>query len=136
MERKSEKIASAEKAEGKPEEGLGGSNGTSILELHVCRGLNACKGHDVAGIDPHALRGTATGVFAGTAYQDYSWLILAADPKVLGTIFNASSVVSGRLSYTLGLEGPLQGAAALQQHERPVFLVFVARIRQHHFDAG
>ena len=48
-----------------------------------------------AGIDPQALRGSATGVFAGSMYQDYG--------EVAGM---TSSAVSGRVSYTLGLEGP------------------------------
>nr|APD71593.1 type I polyketide synthase 10 [Streptomyces sp.] len=61
-----------------------------------------------AGIDPLALRGSRTGVFAGTNYQDYSSRPLAAAPDAeahLGT-GNSASVMSGRLSYTFGLEGP------------------------------
>ncbi|MGP3955971.1 type I polyketide synthase, partial [Nonomuraea sp. 3N208] len=51
-----------------------------------------------AGIDPDGLRGSRTGVFAGVMYHDYG----------LGTPANTSggSLVSGRVSYTLGLEGP------------------------------
>ncbi|TDC84141.1 SDR family NAD(P)-dependent oxidoreductase, partial [Nonomuraea deserti] len=51
-----------------------------------------------AGIDPTGLRGSRTGVFAGVMYHDYG----------LGTPANTSggSLVSGRVSYTLGLEGP------------------------------
>ena len=48
-----------------------------------------------AGIDPQGLRGSSTGVFAGSMYQDYG--------EVAGM---TSSAVSGRVSYTLGLEGP------------------------------
>ncbi|MGW9172883.1 type I polyketide synthase, partial [Streptomyces decoyicus] len=61
-----------------------------------------------AGIDPVALRGSRTGVFAGTNYQDYSSRSLAPAPDAeahLGT-GNSASVMSGRLSYTFGLEGP------------------------------
>nr|WP_222870230.1 type I polyketide synthase [Actinomadura decatromicini] len=53
-----------------------------------------------AGIDPSSLRGSATGVFAGLMYHDYA----------LGDLDSAStsggSLVSGRVAYTLGLEGP------------------------------
>ncbi len=58
-----------------------------------------------AGIDPRSLQGSATGVFAGASTSGYP---SAAAPgagmyQLTGT---ATSVVSGRISYTLGLEGP------------------------------
>src|SRR5580700_3790980 len=61
-----------------------------------------------AGIGPRSLRGSRTGVFAGTNGQDYAEpLALSADGgeghEMTG---NAASVVSGRISYVLGLEGP------------------------------
>ncbi|MEO6089499.1 MAG: SDR family NAD(P)-dependent oxidoreductase, partial [Umezawaea sp.] len=55
-----------------------------------------------AGIDPATLRGGQTGVFAGTSGQDYATL-LAADHAPTGHV---ASVISGRLSYTFGFEGP------------------------------
>ncbi|MBU3868218.1 acyltransferase domain-containing protein, partial [Streptomyces sp. 4503] len=61
-----------------------------------------------AGIDPLSLKGSRTGVFAGSNGQDYIGLLLAAPggPEgYLGT-GNSGSVVSGRISYTFGLEGP------------------------------
>ncbi|MEV4096141.1 SDR family NAD(P)-dependent oxidoreductase [Streptosporangium saharense] len=61
-----------------------------------------------AGIDPQTLRGSRTGVFAGTNGQDYAALVTrspAAGEGYLATGISAS-VVSGRLSYTFGLEGP------------------------------
>ncbi|MET8541620.1 type I polyketide synthase [Kitasatospora sp. NPDC004799] len=61
-----------------------------------------------AGIDPATLRGTATGVFAGVMYHDYTSLLANAEEDVEGHLGtgNAGSVVSGRLAYTFGLEGP------------------------------
>ncbi|MBM4791789.1 type I polyketide synthase [Streptomyces sioyaensis] len=62
-----------------------------------------------AGIVPGSLRGSRTGVFAGTNGQDYTGLLVASGEEDLGGYIgtgNAASVVSGRLSYTFGLEGP------------------------------
>ncbi|MBM7443060.1 type I polyketide synthase [Streptomyces sp. HB132] len=60
-----------------------------------------------AGIDPETLRGTRTGVFAGTNGQDYPYLLMGSTglEGFTGT-GSAAAVVSGRVSYTLGLEGP------------------------------
>ncbi|MDL2082184.1 SDR family NAD(P)-dependent oxidoreductase, partial [Streptomyces sp. GXMU-J15] len=61
-----------------------------------------------AGIAPGALRGSRTGVFAGTNGQDYAGVLVASGEDVGGYIGtgNAASVLSGRVSYVLGLEGP------------------------------
>nr|WP_326828221.1 type I polyketide synthase [Parafrankia discariae] len=61
-----------------------------------------------AGIDPSTLRGTLGGVFVGTNVQDYGPRALAAGAELEGYIGigNAASVMSGRISYTLGLQGP------------------------------
>ncbi|MES9542838.1 SDR family NAD(P)-dependent oxidoreductase [Actinomadura sp. NPDC000600] len=59
-----------------------------------------------AGIDPDSLRGTATGVFAGAIHQDYAG---GAPPdQAEGYLLSgtSTSVVSGRIAYALGLEGP------------------------------
>ncbi|MET9496296.1 type I polyketide synthase [Streptomyces sp. NPDC006552] len=62
-----------------------------------------------AGIDPTTLRGSDTGVYAGVMYQDYGYTAReAADGAADGYLAtgSAGSVVSGRVSYALGLEGP------------------------------
>ncbi|MEU6133029.1 SDR family NAD(P)-dependent oxidoreductase, partial [Saccharopolyspora sp. NPDC047091] len=61
-----------------------------------------------AGIDPSVLRGSATGVFTGTTGQDYGKVLEASDEdvEVYSTTGHAACVLSGRLSYLLGLEGP------------------------------
>ncbi len=61
-----------------------------------------------AGIDPATLRGHDAGVFVGTNGQDYTALLMRADADVLGHVATGTtaSVMSGRLSYTLGLQGP------------------------------
>ncbi|KJY41560.1 hypothetical protein VR41_12005, partial [Streptomyces sp. NRRL B-1568] len=61
-----------------------------------------------AGINPQSLRGSRTGVFVGTNGQDYVNVLRASASDVQGyaATGNTASVMSGRLSYTLGLEGP------------------------------
>ncbi len=60
-----------------------------------------------AGIDPATLRGSATGVFAGASFAAYG-LLSARQGPLDGHLMtgNATSILSGRISYTLGLEGP------------------------------
>ncbi|WP_225640932.1 type I polyketide synthase [Streptomyces werraensis] len=60
-----------------------------------------------AGIDPHALRGSDTGVFAGLAYFGYGNHFFTPE-AIAGYAQTGSllSVASGRVSYALGLEGP------------------------------
>ncbi|MYU17871.1 hypothetical protein GTZ78_46120, partial [Streptomyces sp. SID8361] len=60
-----------------------------------------------AGIDPATLHGSPSGVFVGTNGSDYSILMRSNTEGYEGHLAtgSAASVVSGRLSYTFGLEG-------------------------------
>ena len=64
-------------------------------------------------IDPHSLAGSDTGVFAGSIYHDYAMSGLGPVPEslpegVAGYLSTgvSGSVLSGRVSYVFGLEGP------------------------------
>nr|WP_086821080.1 type I polyketide synthase [Allokutzneria sp. NRRL B-24872] len=61
-----------------------------------------------AGIDPTSVRGTRTGVFAGVMYAEYGGRLRTIPSELEGYVGNGSagSVASGRVAYTLGLEGP------------------------------
>ena len=60
-----------------------------------------------AGIDPLSLRSSKTGVYAGVMLQDYAAESSSASPDGAGgATGNGPSVVSGRVAYVLGLEGP------------------------------
>ncbi|MET8912752.1 beta-ketoacyl synthase N-terminal-like domain-containing protein, partial [Micromonospora sp. NPDC004551] len=61
-----------------------------------------------AGIDAGTLRGSRTGVFVGTAGQDYASVLRRLPEGAEGYVLTgtAASVISGRVAYTFGLEGP------------------------------
>ncbi|MFB7919339.1 type I polyketide synthase, partial [Streptomyces sp. NPDC056061] len=68
----------------------------------------AWEAFERAGIDATAVRGSRTGVFAGVMYHDYASRLRAVPPGVEGYLGTggSSSIASGRVSYTFGLEGP------------------------------
>ena len=61
-----------------------------------------------AGIDPKGLQGSTSGVFVGTNGQDYASLLFGDPESHEGYMLtgNSGSVLSGRISYTFGFEGP------------------------------
>ncbi|MGQ0836941.1 SDR family NAD(P)-dependent oxidoreductase [Actinokineospora sp.] len=60
------------------------------------------------GIDPMSLRASKTGVFVGTNGQDYGHVLFATREDVEGHAGTgvSASVLSGRLAYAFGFEGP------------------------------
>src|SRR5829696_15155 len=68
----------------------------------------AWEAFEQAGLDPVRLRGSRTGVFASLMYADYQWVAQAGPVELEGYrgIGSLASVASGRVAYTLGLEGP------------------------------
>ncbi|NED80447.1 SDR family NAD(P)-dependent oxidoreductase [Streptomyces sp. SID11233] len=69
---------------------------------------SAWEAFEHAGIDPTALRGTRTGVYAGVMYDDYGSRAPKEPEDFEGYLLtgSAGSIASGRLSYTFGFEGP------------------------------
>ncbi|MCD0449836.1 type I polyketide synthase [Actinocorallia sp. API 0066] len=59
-----------------------------------------------AGLDPAALRGSRTAVFAGIAGEDYAPDDFPEELEGYIGTGTLRSVASGRIAYTLGLEGP------------------------------
>jgi acyl transferase domain-containing protein/acyl carrier protein len=70
-----------------------------ILEL-------AWEALERAGLVPSELRRSRTGVFVGANGSDYPWLLGADDGDGYQATGRDSSVIAGRLSYTLDLRGP------------------------------
>ncbi|MFF8926476.1 SDR family NAD(P)-dependent oxidoreductase [Streptomyces longwoodensis] len=61
-----------------------------------------------SGIDPASLKGSPTGTFIGFSSMDYGWELPRIPESVEGYFAtgNFASVMSGRIAYTFGLEGP------------------------------
>ncbi|WP_415954518.1 SDR family NAD(P)-dependent oxidoreductase, partial [Streptomyces sp. KLOTTS4A1] len=61
-----------------------------------------------AGIDPSAMKGSRTGVYVGASSQGYGSDVTQAPEGTEGYLMTgtATAVLSGRVSYALGLEGP------------------------------
>ncbi|MXM68957.1 SDR family NAD(P)-dependent oxidoreductase [Streptomyces sp. HUCO-GS316] len=62
-----------------------------------------------AGIDPASVRGSRTGVYVGVMYTEYGIRVQQHVPEEIAAYLSGgsgASIASGRVAYTLGLEGP------------------------------
>jgi len=69
----------------------------------------AWEAFENAGIEPHSLAGSPTGVFVGGASNGYGSDMAGSPSESLDGHYGSgtlSSIMSGRISYALGLEGP------------------------------
>ncbi|MBV1938535.1 hypothetical protein KUF83_18465, partial [Streptomyces sp. BV286] len=68
----------------------------------------AWEAFERAGIDPGSLQGSKAGVFIGAEVHEYGTRVHEAPEGLDGYLMtgNAPSVASGRVAYSLGLEGP------------------------------
>ncbi|MFC0069205.1 SDR family NAD(P)-dependent oxidoreductase, partial [Umezawaea endophytica] len=68
----------------------------------------AWEAFERGGIDPDSLRGTDTGVFAGVMSNDYTLRLDTIPEEAVDFVGlgNSPSVLSGRVSYTFGFQGP------------------------------
>ncbi|WP_437759724.1 SDR family NAD(P)-dependent oxidoreductase [Sorangium sp. So ce1389] len=72
------------------------------LMLEVC-----WEALEDAGIPPGALKGSATGAFFGAMWSDYAKLVKGAEAIAQHTATGQdTSIIAGRISYSLGLQGP------------------------------
>ncbi|QCX82581.1 Phenolphthiocerol synthesis polyketide synthase type I Pks15/1 (plasmid) [Streptomyces sp. YIM 121038] len=87
-----------------------------------------------AGINPHTLRGTPTAVYAGCVRQEYGPPLHLASEDVAGHRLTgvSASVVSGRIAYTLGLEGPAISIDTACSSSLVATHLACQALRQHH----
>ncbi|WP_075736990.1 type I polyketide synthase [Streptomyces acidiscabies] len=88
--------------------GIGPSEALTMAPQQRLALETAWEAIERAGIDPLTLRGSDTSTFIGCDGLDYAFGDVEVPDGTTGylTIGNSGSVTSGRVAYTLGLEGP------------------------------
>lgn len=88
--------------------GLGEREATAIDPQHRLLLETAWEAMEHAGLTPQAVRGTSAGVFTGLTHYDYEIVSNASEVMAgpYGIPGNTFALASGRIAYTLGLQGP------------------------------
>ena len=88
--------------------GMSGAEAANLDPQQRLLMMTAWEALEDAGTPPERLAGTRTGVYVGTMNLDYWDLVTQRGLNSLSPshVFNARSILSGRLSYTFDLRGP------------------------------
>tara|TARA_R110002096_G_scaffold189337_1_gene369902 strand:- start:16586 stop:20983 length:4398 start_codon:yes stop_codon:yes gene_type:complete len=89
-------------------------------------------------ISPTSLKNSNTGVFIGFCNSDYSRLVFSdpRSPDVSAATGNEPSVAAGRISYTLGLQGPSMVVDTACSSSLVALHLAVQSLRKHECDAA
>jgi hypothetical protein len=86
-----------------------GAKPSAWIRSSACCSRFAGKHSNTRGHSPRKLSGTATGVFLGICSTDYHGMLLARGDEAIDAYVASGvspSIAAGRISYTLGLQGP------------------------------
>lgn len=87
-----------------------------------------------AGVPPHTLGGTRTGVFIGGAYSGYMAGLNTTGVGLRGVSGNSNCFIAGRLSFCLGLQGPSIAIETACSSSLVAVHLAIQSLRQHECD--
>lgn len=91
-----------------------------------------------AGIDPHGLKGSRTGVFVGVSYADYARLLAQGGAEGIDAYYStgtALNAAAGRIAFALGLNGPALAVDTACSSSLVAFHLAVRSLRSGETDA-